>query len=156
MGTRRGRFFLLLLLCLGPRAFGFTLSFLVIETGLGENGPHPEASLVWENRLLAEFFDAGHIVSNAPLLRLAEDPGTDFPGAAREDFEEAAAGGADFFVLALLDYRDAPDRRELKPRHLSLRVFRVDSRELMYRRDYAGEEPSGVDTPIRGLIGALR
>jgi hypothetical protein len=156
MGTRYGSFFLLLLLCLGPRAFGFTLSFLVIETGLGEEGPHPAASLVWEDRLLADFFDAGHIVSNAPILRLPEDPGTDFPGAAGEDFAEAAAGGADFFVMALLDYQDAPDKGELKPRRVSLRIFRVDPRELMYRRDYTGEEPSGGDTAIRGLIGALR
>jgi hypothetical protein len=162
MCTRHGRFLLLPLLCLGPRVFGFTLSFLVIETGLGEGGPYQKASLVWENRLLADFFDAGHIVSNAPILRMAEVPGADFPEAAREDFEEAVAGGADFFVLALLDYQGAPDRGEMKPRHLSLRLFRVHSRELIYRQDYGGasvpavKEASGVDDAIWRLIGYLR
>jgi hypothetical protein len=97
-----------------------TVSFLVIETGLPMNGEIASSSRVWENGLLDAFFDGGHIVSNASLLRLeaADSQDEKFPPLASGDLEDAREGGADFFVVAFLsytgDFRDQPKEVMLK------------------------------------------
>jgi hypothetical protein len=167
MIARRGYPVLFIALCfgLGPilPAAAHTVSFLVIETGLNEESPARQASAVWENNLLDVFFEAGHIVSNAPILRLEAPPAADFPEEAREDFDEAALGGADFFVLALLDYRNGPGGGEDGPGEISLRVFRTGSRRLVYEQRYAGkpvlpaeEELSAAKSAARALLAHLR
>jgi hypothetical protein len=163
MIPRKGFCLFFVFFCLSLSASAYTVSFLVIETGLPEAGSVQEASGLWENSLLAAFFDAGHIVSNAPILRLPRPPGEGFPEAAREDFEEAIAGGAEFFVLALLDYRDTRDDAVLKPRQISLRAFNTRSGQMVYQGNHsvrtgipAAEEQSDINSAIRALISRLR
>ncbi|MDR1390375.1 MAG: hypothetical protein LBJ31_10430 [Treponema sp.] len=101
-----------------------TVSFLVIETGLPMNGEIASSSKVWENGLLDAFFDGGHIVSNARLLRL-EDDGTlkksgALPAVVKADFDDAREGGADFFVAAFLRY--AGDDHE-QPQEVFLKLY---------------------------------
>jgi hypothetical protein len=105
----------------------YTVSFIVVETGLPEEQGFCEYSSLWESGLLDVFFDAGHIVSNAPVLRLSDPPVKQFPDEAVESLNEANAGGADYFVLALLDYRGGgvPDASTPKPKQVSLRVFKT-------------------------------
>jgi hypothetical protein len=116
-----------------------TVSVLVIETGLQEGLPAAEFSLLWENALMDSFFEGGHIVSNAPVMRLKGSAGTGFPEEARSELNNAQEGGADFLVVALLDYRGSRDGKVLKPAGISCRLFRVTPYRLLFEEAYAGE-----------------
>jgi hypothetical protein len=120
------------------------VSFLVIETGLPEEREGGRHSGLWESGLLDVFYEAGHIVSNAPVLRLPHKPNQEFPDEARADLAEALEGGAEFFILALLEY-DAPAQGNAggaasappdAPGNISLRVFRAEPRTLLYQQQY--------------------
>jgi hypothetical protein len=105
----------------------YTVSFIVVETGLPVEQGVCESSALWENGLLDVFFDAGHIVSNAPILRLNKPLAKQFPDEAAGSLNEAGAGGADYVVLALLDYQGsgAPYTAASKPKQVSLRLFKT-------------------------------
>jgi hypothetical protein len=137
----------LLLGALGAPLSAANLNFLVVETGSGGGGnpavpaapsgltPTFESSSLWETSLFDVFFEAGHIVSNLPILPMRGSSGADFPG--REapykqfpqelgaDLRDAAAGGADFLILALLDYPAGAVDRAAKPEQVSLRIYSV-------------------------------
>lgn len=81
-----------------------TVSFLVVETGLAEESARPQSSLLWENGLMDVFFDAGHIVSNAPIMRLMEKTAEKLPDLVRGELDQARNGGADYFIMILLEY----------------------------------------------------
>ncbi|MDR2101562.1 MAG: hypothetical protein LBP43_03230 [Treponema sp.] len=116
-----------------------TVSFLVIETGLWEEEGRNEFSTLWESGLMDVFFESGHIVSNAPIMRLPVKPEGEFPEDARRDLDEAREGGAEFFVLALLDYTGssaAGSRRH--PGFIALKLFRIDPYGLLFEEAYTG------------------
>jgi hypothetical protein len=142
---------------------------MVMEAGLGEEQRINESSILWENNLLDLFFEEGHIVSNAPVTRLpvGEEPprrfapGEALPRSMEEDFEEARQGGADYFVLALLDFRGATGRA-LKPQSVCLRLFRIRPPELLAEQWYTGggalsppEERENVKNIARRLLSRL-
>jgi hypothetical protein len=143
------------------------VSVLVIETGLPVERGTDRHSGLWESGLLDVFFEAGHIVSNAPVLRLPQKPDAEFPDEAGADFAEALEGGAEFFILALLEY-DAPESGNAggsepppldKPRNISLRVFKAQPRTLLYEQRYADsssmnlkDEYDSVKKAVRTLI----
>jgi hypothetical protein len=116
-----------------------TISFLVVETGLAE-GTAAESSSIWESGLMDVFFDAGHIVSNAPVLRLSGEPDKPLPDEARGSFDEALEGGADFFVLALLEFQGPRDNP--KPRRVSLRLFTTRPCRFIYEEQVDGSPPA--------------
>ncbi|MDR2134486.1 MAG: hypothetical protein LBP27_05205 [Treponema sp.] len=137
-----------------------TVSFLVIETGLSEEAGTSQHSGLWESGLLDVFFEAGHIVSNAPILRLGKRPGEIFPDEALGKLHEAVEGGVDFFIIALLDY--APNDAIQKPDRVSLRLFNAVSRNLIYEQQYtdktsknSGEEFTSLKQAVRGLVPHL-
>jgi hypothetical protein len=113
-----------------------TISFLVIETGLPEEMGASQHSGLWESGFLDVFFEAGHIVSNAPVLRLSHNPTAVFPEEARVDLAEAVEGGAEYFILALLDYPAPISQKIPKPRQISLRIFRTKPQTLLYEGQY--------------------
>ena len=119
------------------------ISFLVVETGLQAESRAGEYSTLWEDGLMSVFFDAGHIVSNGTVLRLEKNPTKDFPEEVQADFAEAREGGADFFVLALLEYRSQGGA--IKPSGVSLRIFSVASRKLIYQQRFAAGTGAGLD-----------
>jgi hypothetical protein len=115
---------------------------VVVETGAdippagepGEYRPAPavfESSLLWETGLFDVCFEAGHIVSNSPVLRMNRAGGADFPGkeAPRGEFpgellpDLEAAGGADYLILALLAYPAGIPGEKTMPRGVSLRLY---------------------------------
>ncbi|MDR1374667.1 MAG: hypothetical protein LBJ24_06820 [Treponema sp.] len=137
-----------------------TISFLVVETGIPENAA-AESSSIWESGLMDVFFDAGHIVSNAPILRLSKEPDKMFPDEVQESFTEALEGGADFFVLALLKFQGFPDNPN--PRRVSLRLFRTRPYQFMYEERFNGspqtvqrEEFDAAKDAARTIISRLR
>ncbi|MDR1929290.1 MAG: hypothetical protein LBQ44_01550 [Treponema sp.] len=120
-----------------------TISFLVIETGLPADSARPESSSLWESGMMDSFFDAGHIVSNAPVLRVEHpprDPEAKFPREASRELDEARLGGADFFVVIFLNYRNNPLG---KPGEIQVRIFRVSNGQLLYETacgEYTGDK----------------
>lgn len=87
------------------------ISVLVIETGLPQEGNKNQHSERWESNILDVFFDAGHIVSNAPILRLDArldaNPQGEIQNIASADINEARDTGSDYFIVAHLDYTPA-------------------------------------------------
>jgi len=86
------------------------------------------------------FFDTGHIVSNSPILRLnSRDSREGLPEEARTALEEALEGGADFFVLAMLDYQNPLKvlGEEPQPRGISIRLFKTNPFKFVYAQDYS-------------------
>jgi hypothetical protein len=153
------------------------LNVVVVETGVSgaENitiGAF-EASSLWENSFLDVFFEAGHIVSNSPVLRLArlgakdfpgkESPNKEFPPEMSIELEDAAAGGADFFIIALLAYPPGTVDRRAKPEQVSLRVYKARPYSFVYEGNKSLGAPVQPEAEgeqakrlIRGLIPHLK
>ena len=132
-----------------------TVSFLVIETGLTEEAAIRQHSGLWESGLLDVFFEAGHIVSNAPIMRISGKPTGDIPNEASSDLDDAIEGGADYFVIAVLDYENTVQA----PGNISLRVFTVNPNRKIYEQQYKGrlektprEDFENIKEIARGLV----
>jgi hypothetical protein len=139
-----------------------TVSFLVIETGLSEEAGASQHSGLWESGLLDVFFEAGHIVSNAPILRLGKRPAKILPDEALGNLRDALEGSVDFFIIALLDYAAPNDAVIQKPEKIFLRLFNVISQKLIYEEQYtdktsknAGEEFTSLKQAVKGLVPHL-
>ncbi|GHV92581.1 hypothetical protein AGMMS50268_30840 [Spirochaetia bacterium] len=141
-----------------------TVSFLVIETGLEEHAGANSYSTLWESSLLDVFFKEGHIVSNSPVLRLAQKPEKEFPDEARGDLSEATEGGVDYFILAMVDYPASERGRNQKPDTISLRLYKTRPYQFLYEERYAGrnnnrnlsDETVLVEQTVRRLIPHLK
>jgi len=111
------------------------ITFIVIETGLPQEGERNQHSLHLENALLDVFFDAGHIVSNAPILRFETKPSGDILQSSAYSMEEDAMdAGVDYIVLSLLDYSGAPS-----PGEISFLVYKVRGRVKVLERQIRGK-----------------
>jgi hypothetical protein len=132
----------LLAMALAVSAHAATVSFMVIETGIQEGIPTVDSSRLWEYALLDVFFDTGHIVSNVPILRVADKPEKSLPDEARASLSEALEGGAEFFVVAVLDYQNPSqdETADLQPRNISLRLFKTTPYRFVYSRDYTAHD----------------
>jgi hypothetical protein len=135
-----------------------TVNFLVVETGSprpdspGEGALPFESSALWEACLLDVFFEAGHIVSNSPILRLAglraadfpgkNSPGGEFPREVRPELEEAALGGADYLVLVLLSYPPGAGDTKKRPEEVDMRIYSLKP----------GEESSAPPSFENGIV----
>ena len=138
-----------------PALFAANVSFLVMETGLPKESASSQYSALWESSLMDVFFESGHIVSNAPRIRLARapDPG-EFPPEAETDYADAIVGGMDYFLIAIVDYSS---------RDVSLRLFRTRSGDLVAERSHEGclaasarEETESVRSAAREMAALLR
>lgn len=98
-------------------AFSATFSVVVVETGLEEAAPTAEASSAWESGIMAALFDAGHIVSNAPIRR----------GGLGDSIDTAREGGARYLISAELSYDASTlDSKRPAPRSAVLTVHSLD------------------------------
>jgi hypothetical protein len=151
---------------LAVSAHAATVSFMVIETGIREEIPTVNSSRLWEYALLDVFFDTGHIVSNTPILRVADRPQKNLPDAARGSLKEALEGGAEFFVVAVLDYQDTSQTGsgQLRPRNISLRLFQTTPYRFLYSREYTAtdlriaekDEINSAMNVVRAMAAHLR
>ncbi|MDR0486791.1 MAG: hypothetical protein LBG91_00945 [Treponema sp.] len=133
-----------------------TVSCLIIETGLPPGGSNQHSGL-WESGLLDVFFESGHIVSNAPMMRLDLKPTEIFPEEARQELDEAVEGGVEYLILAILEYQNG-----LKPLNVSLRLFKTRPLAMIYETSYADtksknlkEEFDNLKQAARGLVPRL-
>ena len=134
------------------------VSFLIIETGLPLEAGASQHSELWESGLFDVFFDAGHIASNAPVLRLEAKPEGEFPQEALDDLQEATEGGAEYFIIALLDYNPAVQ----SPQNITLQLFGINPYNKIFEQHYTGkafsstrEEYDNVKVVVRDLVSRL-
>jgi hypothetical protein len=136
---------------------GAAISVIVAETGLGEDIPASESSVLWESGLLDELFDRGHIVSNAPIARLESIP-AGFPRELGEDLEEALSGGMEFIILVFLDYGGYSGTDVPRPRNISARLFQLRPLKLVAEQDYRGNDvksPADVFAMAKKTAGSM-
>ena len=124
----------ILLIVLSFPAFASLVSFIVVETGLGEGISSTQHGSVWEGGLMEVFFDAGYIVTNSPVARMESIPIKDLTGFILMDFEEAAMGGAEYFILGLLECQ-AQGGRAI-PLNMILKLYSTESRELIFEQSF--------------------
>jgi hypothetical protein len=105
-----------------------TVSFYVIETGVNEDFDIKQSqSIQWENAFMDVFFDAGYIISNAPILRLEENPSDILQVI---DIDEAVFYGIDYMLIVLLEYK-----KDLKePCEVSFYIYRVVRKEKVIEK----------------------
>ena len=137
-------YFLLFFVCAGLVSLkAATVSVLVVETGLSPG--HGTIAMAWEYGMMDAFFDAGHIVSNVPSYQIAAVSDS-LPPEVREDLDQARIGGADFFVLILLNYSDNTAGH---PKEALIRVFRVSSGELFYETASSARVWGNIEEELR-------
>ena len=139
-----------LLLCLFAvvRLEAANVSILVIETGLPKENPAQNYSLMWENGLMDVLFEAGHIVSNAPILRLSGKVQNGFPDEAERDMGEARENGMRYFLVAVVNYP--------LPYNVSLRLFSTSSPEMLYEVKYTYKAPKSEKEEYDNIKKAIR
>ena len=136
-------------------AWASMVSFFLIETGMPENRPESQHSIQWENAFMDVFFDAGHIVSNAPVLRLETKPQSDILQVIAFNFADARSFGIDYILITMLDFTgDLP-----APGEVTFVVFKVSSQEKVFERTIEGktyrssrEEYDDLKAIARGLV----
>jgi len=115
-----------------PGLHAANVSLLVVETGVPGEGAAGRRAAAWEDGLLDAFFEAGHIVSGAPTIRVADSPADDgLPPEVEERRIEAELGGMEYFLLATVDHASG---------EVSLRLFAIGlkrSGELLARMLYS-------------------
>jgi len=111
------------------------VSFFIIETGLPLEGVKSQYSQLWENAFFDVFFDAGYIVCNSPMMRISAMPKMSLEKFIEEEVVEARDGGADYFLVAQIDY----SRDSLTPREISLVLFNVSPFKLIKERKVTGK-----------------
>ena len=109
------------------------VSFLVIETGLRPDAYGGNYSTTWEDGLMGAFFDEGFIVSNSPVMRMQRFPEELFPHEADEAFFDAYMGGAEYFILVLLEF--LPQGGTTRPQGALVRLFSTgENSDLIYEQ----------------------
>jgi hypothetical protein len=98
-----------------------TVSFHVVEAGINEEADKKMSEL-WETAFMDVFFDAGYIISNAPIMRLEKSPSNILQIV---DFKEASLCGIDYMLIVLLDYKAALP----SPEEVSFYVYKVTKKE---------------------------
>jgi hypothetical protein len=145
MILKRGMFPLLFCLVLSGfiavPAHGSMVSILIIETGLEQESVVKDYSTLWEDGIMGVFFEAGYIVTNGSVLRLEADRVKEFPDEAQADFFEASAGGAEYFVLVLLEYKNQDGT--FKPSGVSLKLYGTVPRRLIYEERFSSGQTAG-------------
>ena len=150
-----------LLVLLAFPASASMVSFMLVETGIDEEAPSTQYTSLWEGGLMAAFFDAGHIVTNSPITRMEKRPAQDLTGQVAVDLDEAAIGGAEYFVVGYLEYR--VEGVNVFPVGMALKVYTTGSRKLIYEQGFAAgrgkdlnEEYQFAQNAGRALISHIK
>jgi len=109
------------------------VSFCVIETGLPENGRDNQQSVLWENAFLDVFFDAGHIIVDAPMLRMQKKP----EGSILQhiDMQVMRRTGVEFIIVAQLDFNDTSS-----PEEITFFIYKVTPGEMIVKKQIEGRQ----------------
>jgi len=134
-------------------AWASMVSFYVIETGVAEETEMLQHSVNWENAFLDIFFDAGHIVCNAPILRLDKKPSGDISNMV--DMKDARDSGVDFVLIAQIDY----ETNTRAPKEVICVIYNLVTKEKLLEKKISPDkfkkakgEYEDIKTFVRGLI----
>lgn len=144
-----GAALLIFMLFLGVSAHAQMVSFFVIETGLPDNGNITVHSELWENAFLDVFFDAGHIVTNDPIMRIEKRPA--FEAVQLINMNEVRQTGNDYIVIAQLDF----ESEITPPQDISLFIYRVNPQEKIFERKLRGSPVRDDDAAVRSIVRGL-
>jgi len=129
------------------------VSFYVIETGIPEETETIQHSVNWENAFLDIFFDAGHIVCNAPILRLQKKPSVDISNMV--DMKDAKDSGIEFILIAQIDYEE----NTRTPKEIVFIIYNLITNERLLEKKIspdklkkARSEYEDMKTVVRGLV----
>lgn len=136
-----------LLVFLGFPASASMVSFLLVETGLSQEGPSTQYTGLWEGGLMDAFFDAGHIITNSPITRMDKKPSPDLSGKVEDDYFDAVMGGADYFILGFLDYQIQGARAV--PVGMVLKIYDTDSSKMVYEQLFPVGTGKNLDEEFR-------
>ncbi len=103
-----------------------TVSFYVVEAGINEEADK-RVSELWETAFMDVFFDAGYIISNAPIMRLDKSPSNILQIV---DFKEASVCGIDYMLIVLLDFKVGLP----SPEEVSFYIYKVNKKEKVLER----------------------
>jgi hypothetical protein len=125
------------------------ISVLVVEVGAdgaagaasgkGAAGVSVRQSVTerWESGMMDVFFEAGHIVSNGRSFQMPEKViRDDFKKTFAADLDEAREGGADYLVLATLDYSRAK-KPSAMPHDITVSVFSLHTHRFLFEESAA-------------------
>ena len=148
MVIKRFLFTALLFMLLTFSASASMVSFLVVETGLNDGILGSQSSSrIWEEGLMAIFFDAGHIVTNNPILRMDKPVPAEIRGTVVEyDFDEAVMGGADYIILGFLEYEIQGIRAV--PARMNIKIYTTVPEELIHEQVFPVGRTSAEETQI--------
>ena len=135
------------------------VSFYIVETGVTHETGNKQHSLQWEDAFLDVFFEAGHIVSNAPIMQMAAKPAGDILQTTAFDIMGARSGGIDYIIIAILDYIDDSPF----PEEITFFIYRVNTNEKLFEEIIQGktyrnarEEFEDLKAIVRGLVPHIR
>jgi hypothetical protein len=116
-----------------------TVSFYVIEAGVNEDSDIKQSqSVEWENAFMEVFFDAGYIISNAPIMSFEKKPSDVLQVV---DMDEAVACGIDYMLIVLPEYKK--DVKE--PIEVSFYIYRVVMHEKVIEKKIIIKRVSKLD-----------
>jgi len=136
-----------LLVFLGFPASASMVSFLLVETGLNQEGPSTQYTSLWEGGLMDAFFDAGHIITNSPITRIEKKPSQDLTGKVEDDYFDAVMGGADYFILGFLEYQIQGSRAVQQG--MALKIYETDTNRLVYEQNFPVGRGKSLDEEFR-------
>ena len=135
------------------------VAFHIVETGIPESGAAYEYTQLWENAFMDVFFDAGYIVSNAPIIRIETKPDIGIFDYIINDIAEIRRWGVDYILITQLDYTG--DSR--LPAQIKFIIYKVTSNETILERNIEGrtyrsarEGQDDIRSIIRGLVPYIR
>ena len=129
-----------LLVFLAFPASASMITFLFVETGINNEDVSTQHGTLWEGGLMEVFFNAGHIVTNYPITRMEKKPAQDLSGVIRADFNEAAEGGSEYFILGFLEYKN----QESIPSRITLKLYKTRQQELIFEQSF----PAGTGSSM--------
>ena len=140
-------------------ASAYMVSFYVVEAGLPEHAENRQQTDLWENAFLDVFFDAGHIVCNAPVLRLDAKPSGDIMRAVSFSLQDARDGGIEYILITMLDY--TPNL--MSANEITFYIYNTSTRQILFEKKISGksyktakEETDDIKSIVRGLVPYIR
>ena len=108
------------------------------------------------------FFDAGHIVTNNPILRMEKQVPVEISGTPIEyDIIEAASGGAEYIILGSVDYQMQGNRAALTK--INIKIYTTVPQELVYEQNFpagtgrnSNEEYQLIQNAGRTIISQIK
>ena len=120
-----------------------TVSFLVVETGLSDEAPNVQYSSLWEGGLMDTFFEAGHIVTNNPILRVKQKPLKTLSGELKDDYDDAYLSGVDYLIICFLSYNTQGETAI--PFEMAIKVYSTTTEVPVYEQTFL----AGSGTTLR-------